>query len=192
MRSVVLFCPWLGRDISGLLAAVPGALVHEGVRSAPGVDGCIESHHQIVQEAADAGASRVFVMEDDCAFTPAFSLDRWTADADWAEAHGYGAMTGACVLTWEPRMVRAGLVEVRQFCSAHCIVYFASAYEAVLRTISPHDKSLADVGVRSLVTVPFVAVQRPGYSGLLGKAVDYTDMYHRHERWLGNFAGRSL
>jgi hypothetical protein len=191
MRSVVLYCPHLGRDIAALHAAVPGLLEYIGQPTARGEDGCLESHKAILREAILAGADRVFVMEDDCALTPQFSLERWTADADWAEAHGYDVLVGGCTRTYDERVVREGLIEVAAFHSAHCVVYFRSGYEKALQAIQPYDLSLGrDCGMRCVLTWPFVAVQRPSFSGILRQPVDYVPLYARHEAALAALGPR--
>ena len=193
MRSVVLYCPHLGRDLSQLRASVPGLLEHVGLPTPRGEDGCLESHKAIIREAMALDVDRVFVMEDDCYLTAAFDLARWTADADWAQAQGYDVMAGGCTRTYHQRAVRAGMIEVSAFHSAHCVVYFRSGYEKALQAIQPYDVSLGrDCGMRCVLTWPFVAVQRPSYSGILRQPVDYVPYYLQHEAALSELmAGRA-
>jgi len=144
------------------------------------------------------GEDRVFVMEDDCAFAAAFDWERWNADADWAQSHGYDVMTGGCTRTYGEKVVRAyttgdrvvRLIEVSAFHSAHCVVYFQSGYAKALLAIQPYDLSLGkDCGLRCVLTWPFVAVQRPSFSGILRQPVDYVPFYEAHERRLGHALG---
>lgn len=189
MRSVVLHAPHLGRDLSALHAAVPQLEVYRGVPTPRGEDGCLENHKAVIREALARGDDRLFVLEDDCAFTPAFDLARWTADADWAQVQGYDVLAGGCTLTYDARRVRDGLIAVSAFHSAHCVVYFASGYDKALQAVQPYDVSLGrDCGVRCVVAWPFVAVQRPSFSGILQRPVDYVPDYVRHEAVLGALA----
>jgi hypothetical protein len=189
MRSVVLFAPHLGRDLTALHAAVPDLHVQIGAQTPRGEDGCLESHKTAIRDAMVLGVDRLWVLEDDCAFTPAFDLVRWTADADWAQAHGYDVLAGGCTLTYDARLVRAGLIAVSAFHSAHCVVYFASGYAKALDAVQPYDVSLGrDCGLRCVVAWPFVAVQRPSFSGILQQPVDYIPDYQRHEAALGAVA----
>jgi hypothetical protein len=136
------------------------------------------------------GEPRLFVMEDDCEFTQHFDYARWCADADWAQAHGYDVLVGGCTRTYDEQVVRSGLLEVRAFHSAHCIVYFESAYAKVLNAVQPYDLSICrDCGCRAVMTWPFVAVQRPSYSGILREDVDYIPYYEMNERMLGQKLG---
>lgn len=186
MRSVVLFAPHLGRDLTALQAAIPDLIVQVGWPTPRGEDGCLESHKAAIRDAMMLRADRLWVVEDDCAFTQAFDLARWTADADWAQAHGYDVLVGGSTRTYDHRLVRAGLIEVSAFHSAHCVVYFASGYTKALQAVQPYDVSLGrDCGLRCVLTVPFVAVQRPSFSGILQKPVDYVPDYVRHEAALG-------
>jgi GR25 family glycosyltransferase involved in LPS biosynthesis len=187
MRSVVLHAPHLGRDLRALHEAVPDLLIYEGERTPKGEDGCLEGHKTIVREAMELGERRVFVMEDDCEFTPHFDWERWQTDATWAEFHGYDVMVGGCTRTYGEKAVRYGMIEVSAFHSAHCVVYFASGYEKALKAVQPYDLSLGTIcGMRCVLTHPFVAVQRPSFSGILQQDVDYVPLYERHEARLGH------
>lgn len=186
MRSVVLYCPHLDRDLRTLHESVPDLLIHIGEPTLYGGDGCLESHKEIVAEARDLGEDRVFVLEDDCSFTRYFRYGQWCADADWAQANGYDVMVGGCTRTYDEKLVREGMIEVSAFHSAHCVVYFESGYEKVLKAMQPFDVSLGlDCGARCVLTYPFVAVQRPSFSGILRQKVDYVPLYQHHEYMLG-------
>ncbi len=192
MRCVVLYAPHLGRDLSALLAPLPmsSVVIQTGQPTPRGEDGCLESHKTAIREARDRGDRRVFVMEDDCAFTPAFDWDRWNEDAEWAESHGYDVMAGGCTRTYDEKVVRDGMVEVSAFHSAHCVVYFKSGYERALRAVQPYDVSLgATCDLRCVLTWPFVAVQRPSFSGILCEPVNYVPLYQAHETRLGHALG---
>lgn len=186
MRSVVLYAPHLGRDLSALRADVLGLETHVGLPTPLGEDGCLESHKAVVREALARGDKQLFVLEDDCQFTTHFDLATWHADADWAQAAGYDVMAGGCTRTYDERIVRDGMVEVSAFHSAHCVVYFRSGFEKALRAVQPYDLSLGrDCGMRCVLTWPFVAVQKPSYSGILRQMVDYVPHYVQHEHALG-------
>jgi len=203
MRAVALYCPHLNRDIHGLLARVPDLRIQTGLPTVPGEDGCLQMHQQAVREAQADGAPLVFVMEDDCEFTNQFSMEGWQAAID-AVAPEFDVLVGGCVQTYDPQVVRRlpfdqTLIEVSGFHSAHCIVYFASSYDKVLRTQQPHDVSIGRVGretpeqwhsvmvgCRVAMVYPFVAVQRPSFSGILHKDVDYVPLYQQYEVLLGH------
>ncbi len=173
---------------------MPDAEVLIGERTPRGCDGCLDSHKRAVRLAQQKAWPCVFVMEDDCAFVPAFSLAQWEADAAWAQAHGYDVLAGGCTRTYGAKRVRSGLLEVSAFHSAHCLVYFASGYDKVLRAVQPFDLSLGCetvttfattyVGCRIVLTAPFVAVQRPSFSGILQRHVNYVPDYVAHEKVL--------
>jgi len=187
--SVIAYCPELGRDISRLQAAVPTAQVYRATRTPQGTDGCLLAHQGIVRLAHAQRWPAVFVMEDDCELTEHFSPARWEADVAWAAAAGYTVLSGGCISAARPRLVRAGLFAVARFKSAHCIVYRAEAYALVLRATPPYlDIMLGRLGARCLLTYPFVAVQRPGFSGILNRYVDYRPKYRRFEQRLGELA----
>ncbi len=189
MTSAIIYCPHLNRDIRGLLNAVPMPKIWTGEQTPKGEDGCLQCHQAIVKWAKDSLLPSVFVMEDDCHFTEHFDYLRWWADATWAHEHGYDVLVGGCTRTYKERVVRQGLIEVSAFHSAHCIVYHASAYDRVLKTVQPFDVSVGKVGCRVVMTWPFVAVQRPTYSGILQQDVDYVPLYQQHEQRLAQKLG---
>ena len=181
MRAIILHAPHLGRDISSL-QAVPHAEILLGDPTPYGGDGCLEMHKEAVRIAMADGDPQLFVMEDDCQFTSHFSYDRWIADLVWAVMHGYDMVVGGCTRTYGERLVREGMIEVSAFHSAHCVVYFDTAYEKALKAVQPYDISLGrDCGLKIALVHPFVAVQRPSYSGILRQMVDYVPLYRQHE-----------
>lgn len=190
MYSVILHAPHLGRDIEHLKVAVPGVHVLIGVQTPKGEDGCLEAHKTAVRMAMVNGADKVFVLEDDCWFTPHFDSWKWETDAGWAQAHGYDVMCGGSTRTYDEKIVRDGMIEVSAFHSAHCVVYFQSGYEKILQAVQPFDWSLGrDCGCRCVLTYPFVAVQRQSYSGILREMVNYVPLYQWHEKELGRTLG---
>lgn len=193
MRSVVLYCPSLDRDLRHLHEAIPELLIHEGERTNDGADGCLEGHKAIVREAQQSGDDRVFLVEDDCEFTQYFDFRMWLAMADWAQDHHYDVLVGGCTRAYDPRVAwvtdsrMLAIVDVSAFHSAHCIVYFESSFERMLRcAVAPVDWSLGrDCQMRCAVAWPFVAVQRPAYSGIEKRKVDYRPLYVSYEAELG-------
>jgi hypothetical protein len=198
VRSVILYCPALGRDISALRAAIPGTIIiHEGQRMVgghvQGWEASRQGHQAIVASAKADGADCVFVVEDDCEFTSHFNYDRWVADVQWAVVHGYDVLVGGSTRTYDNRLVRNGLIEVSAFHSSHCVVYLASGYDKVLRAGAPIDITIGrDEGARCLVALPFVAVQRPSFSGCEEHDVDYVPLYEQHEATLRTSLGITL
>lgn len=190
MRSVVLYAPHLGRSLTALRAAVPHLGVLTGQRTPRGEDGCLESHKAVIRESMALGDPRLFVLEDDTQFTEHFNWARWCADAAWAESAGYDVMVGGSTRTYCERVVRDGMIEVGAFHSTHCYVIFRSGYAKALQAVQPYDLSLgATCGLRCVLTWPFVAVQRPSYSGILQQSVDYVPLYQAHEARLGHALG---
>lgn len=189
VRSFVIHCPHLNRDVRGILNAVPNVRIWTGYPTERGEDGCLQAHQGIVALAKQHSWPRVFVMEDDCQFTKHFDYERWEEDARWSAVNGYDVLVGGCVQTYGPKIVRDGLVRVDKFHSAHCIVYNASGYDKILQTIQPFDTSIGDQGAKTVMTYPFVAVQRPVYSGILKKDVNYVPLYEQYEGHLGRALG---
>jgi hypothetical protein len=78
---------------------------------------------------------------------------------------------------------------VSAFHSAHCIVYFDSSYDIVPHVSGPFDLNLGKHGAKIVMTFPFVAVQRAGFSGILGHDVNYVPLYEGYEFNLGRMLG---
>jgi hypothetical protein len=190
VRSVILYCPHLGRDISGLLTAVPDAEILEGVKTLSGAVGCLEMHKEAVRLAQIDNDPYLFVMEDDCRFTSRFSLPQWQSDASWAEFHQYDVMVGGSTRTYDEKLVRLGMIEVSAFHSAHCVIYFKSGYDKILQAVQPFDYSLGhDTKCKCVLVYPFIAVQLASFSGILQQQVDYVPLYEQHERALAQVLG---
>lgn len=193
MKSAIIYCPHLNRDIRGLLNAVPNPMIWTGQKTELGEDGCLECHHAIVRKAKHEGWPMVFVMEDDCHFTSRFSWTMWEWTASLAQAKHYDVLVGGCTRTYGERIamgVEGGaLLQIEAFHSAHCVVYMASSYDTILKTTQPHDLSIGRLGAKCLLTWPFVAVQRAVFSGILRQEVDYTPLYQAHEDRLGHALG---
>jgi hypothetical protein len=192
MRSVVLYCPQLGRDLRTLHETIPDLLIHDGQQTTNGEDGCLEGHKAIVREAMELNEPMVFVMEDDCQFTKHFhGYEWWCTQALWARNRGYDVLVGGSTRTYDAKRPFWGdggprVIEVSAFHSAHCVVYFESGYEKMLKAVTPVDWSLGrDCGMRCVLVHPFVAVQRPSFSGILQRQVDYVPLYQQHEAVLG-------
>lgn len=183
LPAVVLHCPSLGRSLEPIRTHVPDLQIHHGVMLPDGYWANVLGYQAIVRRAIAEGWESVWILEDDCAFTAAFSVARWMDDWAWCRAHGYTLLTGGCVAARQPQAVREGLYAVARFKSTHCAVYHASIYDAILGlTRGPFDKQISKApGVRAVLTHPFVAVQAPGYSGILGHFKDYMPEYARLE-----------
>lgn len=181
MNNFIIYCPHLNRDIRGILARVPDPQIFTGYPTVPGEVGCLKAHKEIVRKAQHNGWPYVFVMEDDCEFTQYFNYNEWLKNVNWASKFRYHALVGGTTRTWSPKVVFPGFIQVKKFCSAHCIVYFACGYEHVLNAEQPLDQSVGE----SLIKLPFVAIQRPSFSGILQQDVDYRLYYESQERLLG-------
>jgi len=168
-----------------------------GLPTKPGEAGCLQMHQAAVRRAQLSSLQWVLVLEDDCLLTPAFSLERLAEIARFARTNGYGVVHGGSVLAFNPRKVAPGLLAVDRACSAHFMLYLESGYRAVLEAEQPFDLSIADKGIKPLLTIPFMAIQRKGLSGI-GRpleagasktytgpeVVDYEGLFKNQERQL--------
>lgn len=197
LATIILYCPHLGRDLMPLLKRIPNSRILAGLPVVPGEAGCLQMHQEAVRIAQAEGRPYVLVLEDDCLLTPSFSFDRLLSAILFAQREGYGVVQGGSVLATNPRKVAAGLLAVDRACSAHFMVYLAAGYHAVLSASQPFDLSIGMLGIRPLLTLPFMAIQKAGKSGIGlpletgasktyagAQNVDYEGMFAMHEQHL--------
>jgi hypothetical protein len=192
-----------GRDISSILAVVPQAVILPAImyRTNPRL-GCTHSHQAAIRLAQEVRAPFVWVIEDDCVFEN-FSMARWDAYLDLMIMHGCDVLNGGVLRISEvggliplPVTNRSPHVPVNriegaaiggQYWSSHCVVYRKTAYDALLQPTGVSIDALpGHCGLRTMVTLPFMATQRAGHSSISGLACDYDALYRTCEQALTN------
>lgn len=203
LPAMVLYAPHLGRDLRHIMSKVPDVQVVTGEQTPRGEDGCLQGHKRAIRMAIERGWSSVLILEDDCLFTPAFDLPKWEETCRAAVRAGFTTVFGGSVRTegarlhWPASPEKYGLVACRKLCSAHCVFHHHSGYDAVLAAEQPYDLQLGDCGAVCAVTLPFVAIQRAGLSGIglpldagdskryAGpQVVNYEGLFQMHEQGL--------
>lgn len=185
MLAFIIHAP--KRDITELQAQVPFARIFPAIMHRNGRIGCLLSHQWCLQEAQAAGAPYVWVMEDDCWLTPEFTLEKWQGHIDYLLASDYDLLVGGSYKLFHPHKVTPELVGGDDYNSSHCVVYKATCYKKMLAfpEHKGHIDRLAGVaGLRPLVTVPYMAVQRPCKSLVCGQETDYLAQFYTHEQEL--------
>lgn len=205
MRALIVHNPESKRNIEAIQKAVPYAEVLPAVM-VPGCPhlGCALSHQEAISQAIEAGEDRVWVLEDDCLFTPAFSLDRWHAHVELLMSSDFDMLHGGVLKLagigrtlddpGKPERVADGLMGGGQNWSSHCVVYKRSAFWPMVKPQAP-TKEFGQVGIpidiragaaklKALVTVPFMAIQSPGYSSVGRGYFDYAVDFARAEEYL--------
>lgn len=141
----------------------------DGVRVARPAEGISAAHRACVQHAKDAGAPAVFIMEDDAVFTAPGALD-WFRMRVLALPPDCGLFLGGIM---GGDADDTGLVN--WWSGMHCYVVLAHFYDHFL-AVNPAkhlDHALWNSpGAR--VCLPYVCVQRKGYSDNVKRVVDYS------------------
>jgi len=164
---------------------VPGLTRVEALMHANGVVGCSRSQKSIVQRAKDEGWPAVWIMEDDCVFTPHFDLQNWIQTVHQALEAGYQVVVGGSANGQQPSKSQIRhLVTVQGFSSCHCWVLRADGYEAVLgvdETV-PIDVAVSQLKLTKACRVPLIARQLPSMSSIQHIFEDYTILFDQAER----------
>ena len=161
-----------------------------GIRRPNGAEGCRLSHQSIVARAKKEGRPYVIVLEDDCTFLVpnAVLYDRMKACVEYLQTHpeiqcitGCGNIAG--LINGETPLVSGihsfrdfRLIHVPNVRTSHCVVYAASAYDAILAW---EEGTVVDVALNDLnlaVVYPFLATQCPSYSDIEKKDVHYDNI----------------
>lgn len=141
--------------------------------------GCKLAHVGIVEKSRNLGFERVAIFEDDVAFEAgAFdALYRFEPPEDW-ELMYLGANHRE-----EPEDIGGGLVRLKKSFATHAYVIRDSVYDFILENALESgvsfDRFLAEnvhpMG-RSYCFRPSIAYQKPGYSDILKRDVNYTQI----------------
>jgi len=162
----------------------------KGIQRPNGAEGCRLSHQSIVARAKKEGRPYVIVLEDDCDFlvSNAVLRDRLTQLVQYLECTPeVQCITGcgnlAVLINGETPPVTVvesfrdfKLLNVPNVSTSHCVVYSASAYDAILEW---KEGTVVDVALNDLnlvVVDPFLATQIPCYSDIEQKDVHYDNI----------------
>jgi len=171
--------------VADLERKVPGLERVEALMHANGIVGCSRSHKRIIQRAKDAGWPAVWIMEDDCVFTPHFDLQDWTQTVHQALDAGYHIVVGGSANGQTPsKSPIQHLVTVQGFSSCHCWVLRADGYDAVLNVNDtlPIDVAVSQLALTKACRVPLIARQQPSLSSIQHIFEDYTILFDQAER----------
>ena len=164
-------------------------IVH-GIRRPNGAEGCRLSHQSIVARAKKEGRPYVIVLEDDCDFlvSNAVLYDRMKVCVEYLQTQPeIQCITGcgniAVLINGETPPVTVvqsfrdfKLLNVPNVSTSHCVIYSASAYDAILEW---KEGTVVDVALNDLnlvVAHPFLATQIPCYSDIEQKNVHYDNV----------------
>lgn len=162
----------------------------KGIQRSNGADGCRLSHQSIVARAKKEGRPYVIVLEDDCDFlvSNVVLYDRMKACVEYLQTQPeIQCITGcgniAVLINGETPPVTVvqsfrdfKLVNVPGVSTSHCVIYSASAYDAILAW---EEGTVVDLALNTLnlgVTHPFLAKQISSYSDIEQKDVNYDNI----------------
>jgi hypothetical protein len=138
----------------------------------------------IIRQAKEEGADSVLLVEDDCVLTEDHDRVAYAAASEIID-HGiqwdilyYGA-NHAWAVTEE---VTPHVLKVEGSLTTHCVGFRSSSFDAMLGLAPNHviDRLMADIlhhSLRCYAIWPSVAIQKPGYSYLSYKQMNYAELF---------------
>jgi len=163
------------------------------VKYSPGWKGCILSHIKAIELAKKRHYPWVLIVEDDCVLTPqAYQQFQAVLPYLWRHQHRWDVFLGGVteatkykkpiVISKNPAMFQVE-AHTTHFCLIH-----REAYNKILHHM-PKDPNKMTIELdswyrqhlRLWVTVPFIAIQRPGHSDIQDKNEDYTQRFKDSE-----------
>lgn len=179
----------------------------EALEGKPGWVYCGMSHKALVAAAKARGDPYVLVLEDDATAEDAAGFDlRFTRILRWLEKNPekWDVFSGGQNLpsdrpSFHPRAVidkRLRILELADSWCAHFVIYSSRAYDKMLEWDSKapaeiQERDAIDVyimrNLRQITTVPYLSLQAPGSSDLMGSQWDYTTLMRKSESRAINF-----
>jgi len=171
----------------------------EAVKATPGWKGCNLSHVKALQIAKEKGWPWVLVLEDDAHPTQS-SLTQFKQllPSLWEQRHTWDVFLGGCTSITDAsiRQHSPPLLNVKGHTTHFCL-YSQDAYESLQEGIQQADVPIDEYfrrtpSVRTICTVPHLAVQRKSKSDIENSEADYTDLFQNSNAKLLEVADRQL
>jgi hypothetical protein len=144
-----------------------------------GVVGLLDSMHQLFSACIRNGYLNTLVLEDDNEFL----RDFWPViDEIWPEVpKDYHCLFLSCNLLSRPERVSANMLRIRSSYSTNAIVYSLEAMKLILPLIEANPTLAFDIILmkfiqpdgKSYACYPMLSNQRPGYSSIEKKEIDW-------------------
>jgi hypothetical protein len=129
----------------------------------------------------------ILVLEDDCQPAPFFA-ERWPQikKALWEERASWDIFLGGTTYLQGPiEQERPELIQIAKGLTTHFYVLNATAYDKVIAWNPDRDGPIDwyfSNSLRSTTTSPFLAIQRPSYSDIQGKEMNYNKLFDESEQ----------
>jgi GR25 family glycosyltransferase involved in LPS biosynthesis len=154
------------------------------------------SHYQILMHCAEAEYDRVLILEDDCAFESVHWFEKIHIELikqNWAWMY-YGCNARPYPDHRTPGFCSTHLRTISSAYTTHAIGYTHSLITAILSYYRPNTAEMYDAFLDRLilpsipahVSIPFLCVQKPAFSDLWNRNVDYSDTFKASEEYLRN------
>ena len=152
------------------------------------------SHRKIIEDCFTDGYEKVLVLEDDCCFR---RMDKFwdvhnelnAMQWDWVY---YGANVRPYPEHLQPKPCTSHLRTIRSAFTTHAIGYTQKAINAIHSYYKPESGHMYDSwldqfllpSMPAQISCPFLCVQKPAYSDLWNRNVDYTDTFSASEQYI--------
>lgn len=153
----------------------------EATRATPGSLGLSDSYKRLINKHKDE--KELFLFEDDVFFTSDKSIEYFTECYN-SLPNDWDILLGGSYWFQNPINIGSNLIKVKDFCSMHCIIIKNTTYEHFLNHDTEKqkhiDRYLGELAKENKLNIylanPMIAIQKPGYSFLANKEVNYTNM----------------
>lgn len=152
------------------------------------------SHYAILEQCAKAGYEKVLVLEDDCEFvgmSKFHDIHSELSKEDWYWVY-YGANARPYPDHKQPAYCTRHLRLISSAFTTHAIGYTHKLITAVLWGYKPSGGEMFDsfldrvilASTPAHISIPFLCVQKPAFSDLWNRNVDYSDTFKASEEYL--------
>lgn len=145
-----------------------------------GVVGLLRSMHGLFTHCIEKGLDNVLVLEDDNFFLQDFDS---MMDEIWPQVpKDYHCLFLSCNLLSRPERVSENILRIRSSYSTNAIVYSLEAMKLIVPLIEKYPTTAYDIILmrelqqqygKSYCTYPMLSEQRPGYSSIEKKEIDW-------------------
>lgn len=148
------------------------------------------SQYECLKQALKDGCNTFLVLEDDVEFKAIDHLKKALAELpeEWDIVYLGANLIGSDVMRFQkPAKVGQHLSRVYDCWQTHAVAYSRSTAQRIVDSFNPDEFPIYDEwlrlnilkNVRAYIVNPQIAVQRPDYSDIWNKDVDYTSCFHQ-------------
>lgn len=162
----------------------------EAVKHDNGAQGCFLSHKKCIQLAKEKDMEYIIVLEDDCLPTNDKFENRLNIVLEYLKTREWNIFLGCVNKTRVDNVLKKDSFNEEKFIdinfggTAHFIIYHKSSYDFFLSLESAIIDKCWSGHINAVTIVPFLAIQRNGFSNIENIKVSYTLVIGRTQKRL--------